>query len=67
MLSTATSQDWSVQSEVCHMIVECCAQERSYIKFFGLLAQRFCQVNRDFQDCFVDSFAEQVGYTVARP
>ena len=43
------------------MIVECCAQERSYIKFFGLLAQRFCQVNREFQDRFVDSFAEQVG------
>ena len=46
------------------MIVECCAQERSYIKFFGLLAQRFCQVNREFQDRFVDSFAEQVGVAV---
>eukprot|EP00730_Choanoeca_flexa_P019206 TRINITY_DN9375_c0_g1_i1.p1 TRINITY_DN9375_c0_g1~~TRINITY_DN9375_c0_g1_i1.p1 ORF type:complete len:883 (+),score=172.91 TRINITY_DN9375_c0_g1_i1:61-2709(+) len=47
------------ESEVCNMIVECCAQERSYIKFFGLLAQRFCQVNREFQDRFVECFAEQ--------
>ena len=27
------------QPEFCTMIVDCCAQQRSYEKFFGLLAQ----------------------------
>jgi len=26
------------EDEVCHMFVECCLQERTYIRFFGLLA-----------------------------
>lgn len=42
------------------MILECCAQERSYMKFFGLLAQRFCEINKEYQDKFVVVFAEQV-------
>ena len=25
--------------ELCHMVLDCCAQERTYEKFFGLLAQ----------------------------
>lgn len=25
--------------ELCHMILDCCAQQRTYEKFFGLLAQ----------------------------
>ncbi|GAU98157.1 hypothetical protein RvY_09337 [Ramazzottius varieornatus] len=48
------------EMELCHMIVDCCAQERSYNKFFGLLAQRFCQLNQayvePFQKIFVDSY-----------
>ncbi|EDQ88994.1 uncharacterized protein MONBRDRAFT_32571 [Monosiga brevicollis MX1] len=47
------------EGEIANMVIECCAQERSYIKFFGLLAQRFCELNRDFQDKFVEVFAEQ--------
>ena len=31
------------------MIIECCSQERTYKRFFGLLAQRFCYVNRAYQ------------------
>ena len=27
------------ESEICHMILDCCAQQRTYEKFFGLLAQ----------------------------
>ena len=26
------------------MIIDCCAQQRTYEKFFGLMGQRFCQV-----------------------
>ena len=32
------------ESELCHMIIDCCAQQRTYEKFFGLMGQRFCQV-----------------------
>ena len=47
------------ESELSSMIIECCSQERTYIKYYGLLAQRFCQVNRVYQDCFVDAFYKQ--------
>ena len=43
-------------SELCNMIVDCCAQQRTYIKFFGLLAQRFCQINNEFVEPFVEIF-----------
>lgn len=31
--------------EICKMIVECCSHERTYLKFYGLLAERFCQLD----------------------
>ncbi|KAG1714941.1 Pre-mRNA-splicing factor CWC22 [Nymphon striatum] len=42
--------------EVCHMVIDCCAQERTYEKFFGLLAQRFCQLNRSYVEPFQQIF-----------
>ena len=27
------------QTELCNMIVDCCAQQRTYEKFYGLLAE----------------------------
>ncbi|UYV71636.1 CWC22 [Cordylochernes scorpioides] len=44
--------------ELCHMILDCCAQQRTYEKFFGLLAQRFCQLNRMYVDPFVAIFKD---------
>lgn len=26
------------EDEVCNMLIECCMQERTYLKFYGLLA-----------------------------
>ena len=41
-------------------VIDCCAQQRTYEKFFGLLAQRLCQLKREyiepFQKIFVDSY-----------
>ena len=34
--------------ELVTMIIECCSQERTYKRFFGLLAQRFCYVGRAY-------------------
>lgn len=46
--------------ELCHMLLDCCAEQRTYEKFFGLLAQRFCQINKIFipplQQIFKDTY-----------
>lgn len=33
------------EMELCNMVLECCMQERTYTRFYGLLAQRFCLLN----------------------
>ncbi|KAF7268997.1 hypothetical protein GWI33_017920 [Rhynchophorus ferrugineus] len=47
--------------ELCHMFLDCCAEQRTYEKFYGLLAQRFCQINKQyvepFQQIFKDTYA----------
>ena len=29
------------ESELCNMLVECCSQERTYLRYYGLIGQRF--------------------------
>lgn len=42
------------------MIFECCTQERTYLRFFGLLAQRFCLLNSElYSPLFLDLFVKQ--------
>nr|XP_022904751.1 pre-mRNA-splicing factor CWC22 homolog [Onthophagus taurus] len=47
--------------ELCHMFLDCCAEQRTYEKFYGLLAQRFCQINKvyvpPFEQIFKDTYA----------
>ncbi|CAG5122552.1 unnamed protein product [Candidula unifasciata] len=45
--------------ELCNMILDCCAQLRTYEKFFGLLAQRFCQIDKKYIEPFQRIFMEQ--------
>jgi pre-mRNA-splicing factor CWC22 len=44
------------ESELCNMIIECCSQERSYSKFYGLTGERLSKVNQvwsmAFEACF---------------
>ena len=47
------------ESEVCTMLLECCSQERTYLRYYGLLGQRFCEISRVYQDKFDDAFAQQ--------
>ncbi|KAL3282051.1 hypothetical protein HHI36_005252 [Cryptolaemus montrouzieri] len=42
--------------ELCHMILDCCAEQRTYEKFFGLVAQRFCQINKVYVEPFQQIF-----------
>lgn len=39
------------------MIVECCSQERSYNQFYGLIAERFCKINRVWAENFEEAYA----------
>jgi pre-mRNA-splicing factor CWC22 len=34
------------------MIIDCCAQQRTYQRFYGLLAERFCRLRKEFQESF---------------
>ena len=48
------------EMELCHMILDCCAQQRTYEKYFGLLAQTFCRINtvyvRHFEQIFREAY-----------
>lgn len=49
------------EMEVSSMIIECCSQERSYLKYFGLLAQRLCAIDKVYQQKLEECFALQYG------
>ncbi|XP_077393255.1 pre-mRNA-splicing factor CWC22 homolog [Festucalex cinctus] len=49
----------SQTKELCNMILDCCAQQRTYEKFFGLLAGRFCLLKKEYMVSFEAIFAEQ--------
>ncbi|XP_040296767.1 pre-mRNA-splicing factor CWC22 homolog [Bufo bufo] len=49
----------SQTKELCNMILDCCAQQRTYEKFFGLLAGRFCLLKKEYMESFEGIFREQ--------
>jgi pre-mRNA-splicing factor CWC22 len=46
------------EGELTSMIIECASQERTYEKFYGLMAERFCRLNRLWLDLFEAAFAK---------
>ncbi|KAK9449660.1 pre-mRNA-splicing factor cwc22 [Limtongia smithiae] len=42
--------------ELVNMIIECCSQEKIYSKFYGLVAERFCRLNRKWYLHFGEAF-----------
>lgn len=40
------------------MVIECCSQERSYSKFYGLIGERFSKLNRVWTDALEEAFRE---------
>jgi len=38
------------------MVIECCSQERTYTKFYGLIGERFAKLNRFWTGLFEESF-----------
>lgn len=46
------------EPELVSMIVESCAQEKVYLKFMGLLGERFARLNRMWMGLFEESFVK---------
>ncbi|KAK3296073.1 uncharacterized protein B0H64DRAFT_342132 [Chaetomium fimeti] len=44
------------EPELVSMIIESCAQEKVYLKFMGLLGERFARLNRMWMDLFEEAF-----------
>jgi len=38
------------EDEVVNMIVDCCMNEKTYMRFYGLLAERFCNLSDIYRD-----------------
>ncbi|XP_078460071.1 pre-mRNA-splicing factor CWC22 homolog isoform X2 [Lampetra planeri] len=47
------------EKELCNMILDCCAQQRTYEKFFGLLAGRFSLLKKEYMESYEALFREQ--------
>lgn len=45
--------------ELCNMLVECCSNEKSYLRYYGLMGQRFCMMQRKYQMAFDEVFLTQ--------
>ena len=46
------------EPELPSMIIECCSQERTYSKFYGLMGERFAKLNRLWTELFEASFTK---------
>ena len=44
------------EEELCSMVIEMASQERTYSKFYGLIAERFSRLNRLWKELFEASF-----------
>ena len=47
------------EGELATMVIECCSQEKTFIKYYALLAERFCKLKREYADSFADCFVAQ--------
>jgi pre-mRNA-splicing factor CWC22 len=46
------------EAELPSMVIDCCSQEKTYSKFYGLIAERFAKINRMWTDLFEQMFAK---------
>ncbi|KAF2084323.1 MIF4G-domain-containing protein [Saccharata proteae CBS 121410] len=47
-----------LESEIPSMIVETCIQQKTYDKYYGMIGERFCKLNRFWRDEFEAAFAK---------
>ncbi|KAL8042643.1 hypothetical protein ABFX02_09G066400 [Erythranthe guttata] len=48
-----------LEMELCVMLLECCSQEKTYVRYYGLLGQRFCTLNKVYKECLEKCFVQQ--------
>lgn len=41
------------------MIIKCCAQEKTYSKYFGVIGEKMCRVSRNWHHTFTQQFVEK--------
>mmetsp|Transcript_32058 Transcript_32058/g.69393 ORF Transcript_32058/g.69393 Transcript_32058/m.69393 type:complete len:1099 (+) Transcript_32058:401-3697(+) len=47
------------ESELINMIIECCSQERTFLRYYGMIAGRFCLLHPRWRDAFLEAFGVQ--------
>ena len=45
--------------EIVNMVIECCIQERTYLRFHGLLSERLCKLKDSYKKNYENEFYEQ--------
>jgi len=46
------------EDEVCRFIIDSCMHEKTYMRFYGNLAQRLCNISELFSDNFLKAFID---------
>ena len=46
----------TLEMELINMLVECCSQERTYQRYYGLLGRRLCTISRAYQEATIHAF-----------
>ncbi|KAF9625308.1 hypothetical protein IFM89_021247 [Coptis chinensis] len=47
------------EMELCIMLLECCSQEQTYQRYYGLLGHRLCMISEIYQKHFENCFVKQ--------
>ena len=47
------------EEELVNMLLECCAQERTFLRYYGLIGARFCLIADRWKNAFAAAFGQQ--------
>jgi len=47
------------ESELINMIIECTSQERTFLRYYGLISARFCLLDDRWKNAFMEAFENQ--------
>lgn len=47
------------EEEMINMLIECCSQERTFLRYYGLIASRLCFLHHRWRDAFMEAFVRQ--------
>ncbi len=47
------------EEELVNMLIECCSQERTFLRYYGLISARFCLMDDRWRDAFITAFISQ--------